>query len=80
MVERGPWEADIPLDTLAATRVPEARRLRAAHHPAFDGICDVLEERATRRARRAPGYGHTVQRHPEFNDGSPTSSTARAAG
>ena len=24
----------------------------------------------------SPGYGHTVQRHPEFNDGSPTSSTA----
>ena len=65
-VERGPWEAKIPLDTLAAAPFPKLV-VSGAHHRAFDGICDVLEREL--RAERAvlPGYGHSVQRHPEFN-------------
>ena len=67
MVERGPWEADIPLDTLAAAPFPKLV-VSGAHHPAFDGICDVLQERLSAERVVLEGFGHTVQRHPEFND------------
>jgi pimeloyl-ACP methyl ester carboxylesterase len=64
--ERGPWEAEIPLGELAATPFPKLV-VSGAHHPAFDAICDRLEREL--RAERAVlrGYGHTVQRHPDFN-------------
>ena len=65
--ERGPWEAEIPLATLAAAPFPKLV-VSGAHHPAFDAICDVLK-RALRAERLVlPGYGHTAQRHPAFND------------
>jgi pimeloyl-ACP methyl ester carboxylesterase len=66
MVERGPWEADIPLDVLAATRFPKLVA-SGAHHPAFDAICDVLEARLPAERLVLEGSGHTVQRHPDFN-------------
>ena len=66
-VERGPWEADIPLDTLAAAAYPKLV-VSGNHHPAFDEICDVLEERLPAERLVLEGYGHTVQRHPEFNE------------
>jgi pimeloyl-ACP methyl ester carboxylesterase len=65
--ERGPWEAEIPLDDLASARFP-ALVVSGAHHPAFDAICDVLERELDAERLVLPGYGHTVQRHPEFND------------
>jgi pimeloyl-ACP methyl ester carboxylesterase len=67
MVERGPWEAEVPLDALS---VAEFRKLVVSgnHHPAFDAICDVLEERLPAERVVLEGVGHTVQRHPEFND------------
>jgi pimeloyl-ACP methyl ester carboxylesterase len=65
-VERGPWEADIPLDQLATTPFPKLV-VSGAHHAAFDTICDALEQRLTAEHAVLPGYGHTVQRHPEFN-------------
>lgn len=64
--ERGPWEAEIPLDDLAAARLP-ALVVSGAHHPAFDAICDVLERELDAERLVLPGHGHTVQRHPEFN-------------
>jgi pimeloyl-ACP methyl ester carboxylesterase len=67
MVERGPWEAEIPLDALAATPFPKLV-VSGNHHPAFDGICDVLEKRLQAERVVLEGFGHTVQRHPEFND------------
>jgi hypothetical protein len=65
--ERGPWEAEIPLGALATTAFPKLV-VSGAHHPAFDGICDVLERELGAERLVLPGYGHTVQRHPEFND------------
>jgi pimeloyl-ACP methyl ester carboxylesterase len=65
--ERGPWEAEIPLDALAETSFAKLV-VSGAHHPAFDGICDVLERRLLAERLVLPGYGHTVQRHPAFND------------
>ena len=66
-VERGPWEADIPLTALASARMPMLV-VSGAHHAAFDAICDVLEERLHGERLVLPGYGHAPQRHPDFND------------
>ena len=66
-VERGPWEADIPLTALAGT--PFAKLVvSGAHLDAFDVICDVLERELRAERIVLPGYGHAVQRHPDFND------------
>ena len=61
VAERWPSEAQIPLDEIAATTYPKLV-VSGAHHPAFDAVCDVLEERL--RAERAviPGAGHSVPR------------------
>jgi pimeloyl-ACP methyl ester carboxylesterase len=66
-VERGPWEADIPVEELAATSFPKLV-VSGAHHGAFDAICDVLERELPAERVVLPGYGHVAQRHPEFND------------
>jgi pimeloyl-ACP methyl ester carboxylesterase len=65
-VERGPWEAEIPLAALAATAFPKLV-VSGAHHPAFDAICDVLERELPAERAVLPGYGHVVQLHPDFN-------------
>ena len=67
VAERPPTEAEIPLDTLAAASFPKLV-VSGAHHRAFDTICDVLERELGAERVVLPGYGHTVQRHPEFND------------
>ena len=67
MVERGPWEAEIPLSELAATPFPKLVA-SGAHHPAFDAICDVLERELSAERIVLSGYGHVVQLHPDFND------------
>jgi pimeloyl-ACP methyl ester carboxylesterase len=66
-VERGPWEAEIPLEKLAEAAFPKLI-VSGAHHAAFDAICDVLERDLAAERIVLPGYGHVVQRHPEFND------------
>jgi len=66
VVERGPWEAEIPLEALAAAPFPKLV-VSGAHHPAFDAICDVLERDLDAERVVLEGYGHTVQRHPRFN-------------
>lgn len=67
LVERGPWDADIPLDTLAAAAIPTLA-VSGAHHPAFDAICDALEVELGAERMILPGYGHAPQRHPGFNE------------
>lgn len=67
MVERGPWEAEIPLSALAGTPFPKLV-VSGAHHAAFDAICDVLERDLSAERVVLPGYGHVVQLHPDFND------------
>jgi hypothetical protein len=67
MVERVPWEAEIPFEALAAAPYPKLV-VSGGHSAAFDAVCDVLEERL--RAERAvlPGAGHSIPRAPGFND------------
>jgi pimeloyl-ACP methyl ester carboxylesterase len=67
IVERGPWEAEIPLAELAAAGFP-VLVVSGAHHAGFDAVCDVLVERLHGERLVLPGFGHTAQRHPGFND------------
>ena len=68
MVERHPWEAEIPLDTLAATPFPKLV-VSGAHSEPFDIVCDVLEQRLGAERAVLPGAGHSVQRLGEpFNE------------
>jgi hypothetical protein len=66
-VERNPWEAKIDLEGLAAAPFPKLV-VSGAHLPAFDAVCDVLVERLDAERLVLPGYGHTAQRHPDFNE------------
>lgn len=61
MVERGSWEAEIPLDDLARAPFPKLV-VSGGHHPAFEAVCDVLEERLGSERAVIPGAGHSVQR------------------
>ena len=67
IVERGPWEASIPLDALAAAHFPTLV-VSGGHHAAFDAVCEVLVARLAAERLVLPGYGHTVQQHPDFNE------------
>lgn len=68
MVERHPWEAEIPLDELAAAPFPKLV-VSGAHSEPFDIVCDVLTERLGAERAVLPGAGHSVQRLGEpFND------------
>ena len=61
LVERGPWEAQIPLDELAAAPFPKLV-VSGGHHPAFDAVCDVLEQRLGAERAVIAGAGHSVPR------------------
>ena len=67
MVERGPWEAEIPL---VALRSAPFRKLvvSGAHHAAFDAVCDVLERELDAERAVLPGAGHSAQAAPGFNN------------
>ena len=67
IVERGPWEAQIPLDALAAAPFPKLV-VSGGHHAGFDAVCDVLVERLGAGRLVLPGYGHMPHRHPDFNE------------
>jgi pimeloyl-ACP methyl ester carboxylesterase len=67
MLERPPWEAEVPLDAL---REAPFRKLvvSGAHHPAFDAVCEVLERGLAAERAVLPGAGHSVPRAPGFAD------------
>lgn len=60
MAERPPWEAEIPLDALAAAKVPTLV-FSGGHNEAFDAVCDVLERRLGAIKIVLEGAGHSVQ-------------------
>jgi pimeloyl-ACP methyl ester carboxylesterase len=60
MVERPPWEAEIPLDELAAAPFPKLV-VSGAHSGAFEAVCDVLEQRLGASRIVLAGAGHSVQ-------------------
>jgi pimeloyl-ACP methyl ester carboxylesterase len=61
MLERHPWEAEIPLDALAAAPFPTLV-VSGAHSEPFDIVCDVLAARLGAERAVLPGAGHSVQR------------------
>lgn len=61
VVERGPWEAEMPLQELAAAPFPKLV-VSGAHHPAFDAVCDVLEAELGAERAVIAGAGHSVPR------------------
>jgi pimeloyl-ACP methyl ester carboxylesterase len=65
--ERGPWEAEIPVDDIRAEPFPKLV-VSGAHHAAFDAICDALERDLAAERVVLPGAGHAVQRAPGFNE------------
>ena len=65
MAERGPWEAAIPLGELAAAPFPKLV-VSGAHDPAFDAVCDVLEQRLGAERAVLPGADHSLMRAPGF--------------
>jgi len=67
MAERFPWEADPPLDDIAA-RSYDKLVVSGDWSPAFDAVCDVLEERLGAARAVIPGAGHNPQAAPGFNE------------
>jgi pimeloyl-ACP methyl ester carboxylesterase len=65
MAERPPWEAEIPLDELAAAGFP-VLVCSSGGHPAFEAICDVLTARLAAERIVLAGGGHAVHRAPGF--------------
>ena len=67
MAEVPPWEPEIPLDALA--RVPFPKLVcSSGSHPAYEAVCDVLEERLGADRLVLAGGGHAVHRAPGFAD------------
>ena len=67
MVERFPWEADPPLGLLGAAQYSKLV-VSGGWSPAFDAVCDVLEERLGAERAVVPGAGHNPQLAPGFNE------------
>jgi pimeloyl-ACP methyl ester carboxylesterase len=61
MVERPPSEAAIPLDELTRARFPKLV-VSGGHSPAFEAVCDALEDGLGAERTVLPGAGHSVQR------------------
>jgi pimeloyl-ACP methyl ester carboxylesterase len=59
MRERPPWEADPPLDALAATGFAKLV-ISGGHSHVFERICDVLAARLTARRETIAGRSHTI--------------------
>lgn len=65
LAERPPYEAEIPIDELAATPFPKLV-ISGAHGAAFDAVCDVLEQRLHAERAVLPGAGHSIPRAPGY--------------
>jgi pimeloyl-ACP methyl ester carboxylesterase len=57
--ERPSWEAEIPLERLAAADFP-ILVLSGGHSPAFEAVCDSLADSLGAEREVIPGRGHTV--------------------
>jgi pimeloyl-ACP methyl ester carboxylesterase len=60
MIERGPWEAQPPLDELRDAPFPKLVVSGGWSAP-FDAVCEALEERLDARRAVLPGMGHNPQ-------------------
>lgn len=67
MVERVPWEAQIPLAELQTTPFPKLIVSGAESHPALIAVCDVLEKRLAAERVVLPETDHRIIHSPDFN-------------
>jgi pimeloyl-ACP methyl ester carboxylesterase len=63
--ERPPWEAEIPFERLAEVRTLV---VSGGWHPAFDAVCNVIEQRTGAERAVLPGQGHGATHTPGFNE------------
>jgi len=63
---RRSWERDLPLDGIAAARLP-VLVITSGEHPAFEAVADHLTAVLDARHERIGGYGHLVPLAPQFN-------------
>jgi pimeloyl-ACP methyl ester carboxylesterase len=66
MVERAPWEAEIPLAALRARDVP-ALVVSGGHLELFEVVCDALARELGAERAVCSGAGHVAQAAPGFN-------------
>jgi pimeloyl-ACP methyl ester carboxylesterase len=59
MRERPPWEAELPIDALAAAPFPKLV-VSGGHSAVFETVCDALATRIGAQRERLPGRGHTI--------------------
>jgi pimeloyl-ACP methyl ester carboxylesterase len=59
MAERPSWEADVPLDSLAAAGLP-VLAVSGGHSPVFDAVCDTVAARLDGERATIEGRGHNV--------------------
>ena len=59
MAERPSWEADIPLDELAAAEIP-VLAISGGHSPVFEAVCDTIAECLDGERAKIEGKGHNV--------------------
>jgi pimeloyl-ACP methyl ester carboxylesterase len=59
MRERPPWEAEPPLDVLAAAAFPKLV-ISGGHSPVFEAVCDAVAERMQATRAVISGRGHTI--------------------
>jgi pimeloyl-ACP methyl ester carboxylesterase len=57
--ERPPWEAEIPLERLAAAGFP-VLIISGGHSRGFEAVCDALADRLQAERAVIPGRGHTI--------------------
>jgi len=57
--ERPPWEAEIPLERLAAADFP-VLVISGDHSPAFEAVCEALADALSAQRAVIPGRGHTI--------------------
>jgi pimeloyl-ACP methyl ester carboxylesterase len=57
--ERPPWEAEIPLELLAAGSFPKLV-ISGGHSTAFDAVCDELADAINAERAVVSGRGHTI--------------------
>ena len=58
-VRRRPWEGELPVEQLAATRFPKLV-ISGNHSPAFEAVCDALTARLQAQRAYVTGAGHAT--------------------
>ena len=66
LAERPPQEAVVPFDALVRADFPKLV-LSGGHQPAFDAVCDVLEQRLAAERAVLRGAGHSQPRAAGYN-------------